>query len=210
VQAAFESSHNVAAKAFSLPRWTGSLTTTPIEQLERSLSDHWDRHTAPFVASLAFDTKKWIGPIATFLGIFILLGACAHTWGVAFVLALIAGGIWALAVNNQRQAASKRQAEAREFLARAKHDSTTQLRAARGELTDWHAQFAAADAVEPTLAAFIQALPAQARAPLPYESRGLTGVGATGSGGTYGPPPARDLPTQPGGYDSPASSYPNS
>jgi hypothetical protein len=130
IEAAFASSHNVAAKAFQLPRWVGSFSQ-PLDVLERSLSEHWDRYTAPFIASLAFNKKKWIGPLATFFGALLLISLCTNSFLAGFAVGLIAGGIWALVLLSEQSGATRRQEEARTFLGRAKQDSITQLSSPR-------------------------------------------------------------------------------
>lgn len=61
VEAVFQSSHNLGAQTFGLPRWTGAFTT-PMDQLERSLSDHWDTHVRPFVAATRARMAHGRGP----------------------------------------------------------------------------------------------------------------------------------------------------
>lgn len=168
VQAAFESSHNVVAKQFQLPRWVGSFRT-PLDALEKSLSEHWEPHINTFVDGLAFDRRKWLWPVVSTLGALVVLVACMG-WPGVFV-ALLGGGIWALVLHNQAQAAERRQEEAQALLDRARHDSITQLRAARAELTDWEHAYLAADAEEPATRHMIAGLATAAHAATPYERR---------------------------------------
>jgi hypothetical protein len=173
VEVVLDASHTVAARQFQLPRWVGSLNQ-PLEQLERSLASHWDRHTTTFLAGLAFDDRKWIGPILTAVAGLVFVGVCAQSFIAGLLTGLVAGGIWALILANQRSTAQQRQQEAYNFLARVKAESIRQLRAASGELTDWRAEFAAADALEPKVRQMIESLPTYAHAPQPYERRGVT------------------------------------
>lgn len=173
VEVVLESTHSVAARSFQLPRWVGSLHQ-PLEQLEWSLRSHWDRHTEMFVAGLAFNKRKWVGPIATALAALVLVGACTQNFLVGLVVGLVAGGIWAVVLVGQASDAEQRQQDARRFLGRAKAESVQQLRAARGEWTDWQAEFAAADALEPKVRQMIEALPTYANAPQPYQRRSVT------------------------------------
>jgi hypothetical protein len=170
VEAAFESSHNVVAKQFQLPRWVGSFRH-PLEALERSLSDHWEPHINAFVNGLAFDKKKWVLPAVVTAVALVVLTACVG-WPGVFV-ALLGGGIWALVLHNQAQAAAKQQAEARALLDRARHDSITQLRAARAELADWEHAFQTADAQEPQTRVMIARLGTAVQAATPYERRAV-------------------------------------
>ncbi len=169
VQAVFETSHNKAGIAFNLPRWVGSFTT-PIDQLERSLAEHWDRTTKPFLDSFAFDWRKQsIAPaVATAIALVVLI-ACAGPIGA--LLALFGGGIWFLVLYTRSQAAAKRQQAARELVAQGKHDSITQLRAAGAELTDWSGAFRTADGMEPAVRTLIADLATAGNAAAPYERR---------------------------------------
>ncbi|MDY7083600.1 MAG: hypothetical protein SYR96_00700 [Actinomycetota bacterium] len=168
VEAVFEGTHNAAGVVFQLPRWAGSFTQ-PMEALERSLSDHWDRAAKPFIDGLAY---KWganlIGPIAVAVVLFV----CA--FGVHWSLALIgvvAGGIWALVLWSQAQAAATRQEEVRALLARAKQDSLQQLRGAGAEVVDWSNAFRQADGRESEVRALIADLGRAGSPASPYERR---------------------------------------
>lgn len=171
VTAVFESSHNVVAKQFQLPRWTGSYNQ-PLAALEHSLSDHWEPHINAFVDGLAFDKRKWLWPAAVGAVALVVLAACIGWPGV--LVALVGSGIWAAILYSQAQAAAKRQEEARALLGRARHDSITQLRAARAELTDWEVEFQTADAHEPRTRAMIADLATAVQAATPYERRAVS------------------------------------
>jgi len=171
VHAVFESTHNVIAKQFQLPRWVGSFNQ-PLEALEQSLSNHWQPAIDAFVNSLAFDKKKWILPAVVTGVAFIVLTACIGWPGA--LIALVGGGIWAAIVYNQSQAAAARQHEARALLDRARHDSIPQLRAARAELSDWEQAYLAADAQEPQTRALIAGLSTAVHTVTPYERRSVS------------------------------------
>jgi hypothetical protein len=169
VEAVFETSHNLGATVFKLPRWTGSFTQ-PMDQLERSLADHWDRNGQPYIDSLAFNWgRKAILPVASVVVALVVLTVCAGWAGP--LVALVGGGIWALVLHAQAQAAAKRQQEARNFVARAKHDSIIQLRAAGAELADWTEAFRGADGQEPAVRELIASLATAGNAPSPFERR---------------------------------------
>jgi hypothetical protein len=179
VEAVFESSHNIGATAFKLPRWSGSFTQ-PMEQLERSLAEHWDRTAQPVIDGMAFDwRRKAILPAVVVVVALVVLTACARVPG--FLIALAAGGVWALVLYNQSQAAAKRQQEARDFFARAKQDSITQLRGAGAELTDWSMAFREADSQEQAVRGLIGDLATAGNAASPFESR-VVGLGASTGG----------------------------
>lgn len=175
VEAVFESSHNIGATAFKLPRWTGSFAQ-PMEQLERSLEDHWDRTAQPVIDGLAYDWRKkaiLLG-IATAVGA-IVLTMCAH--GLGLLVGLAAGAMGALVLYSQQQRAAQRQQEARDFFKLAKHDSVTQLRGAGAELTDWSRAFREADAKEADLRGLIAGLATATHGGSPFEGR-VVGPGA--------------------------------
>lgn len=146
VQAEFDAQHTVASKVFALPTWRGSFTT-PMDQLERDLADHWDRHSKPYIDGFAFNWQKAaILPVAVVLVLFVLF--LQASVGFAFVLAAAVGGIWALIIYNQYTAAEKAQQEARSRIQSAKTESLAELRGAGAELTDWTSRYRKADAVE--------------------------------------------------------------
>jgi hypothetical protein len=180
VQATFEGNHTGAGVVFNLPRWTGSFTA-PMEQLERSLAEHWDRSAQPFIASLAFDWRKQavVPGIVTAAGVLVAL-VCAGTAGAAALLlvfaALIGGGIWFLVLMNKAQQAEKRQQAARELVAHGQRDSIAQLRAAGAELLDWSTAFRTEDSREPEVRALIADLARAGSPATPYERRVATGA----------------------------------
>jgi hypothetical protein len=180
VQAVFEGNHTGVGVVFNLPRWTGSFTT-PMDQLERSLAGHWDRHAQPFIDSLAFNWRKQAVVPGVVIGTAVLLGLlCAGTSAtlalVCIFAALIGGGIWFLVLNSRSQAAQKRQQEARALIERGKQDSIAQLRAAGAELVDWSSAFRDADTREPEVRTLIADLPRMGNGPTPYERRVATGA----------------------------------
>jgi hypothetical protein len=182
VEAVFQGQHNGAGVAFNLPPWTGSFTS-PMEELERSLADHWDRTAKPFIDSMAYDWRKQaLVPGITVAGVFLLFAMCAGTTGsgmlavFGFFVAVAVGGIWALVLWSKSQAAQKRQQAARDLVARGKHDSITQLRAAGAELIDWTSAFRDADTKEPAVRTLIADLATMGNAGSPYERRVTTGA----------------------------------
>jgi hypothetical protein len=168
VDAIFESTHNAAGTVFRLPRWVGSFTQ-PMETLEQSLAQHWDRAAQPFIDGLAY---KWganlIAPIAVGVVGLICFGA---TWLPGIVFVLLAVGIWAFVLYSQAQTAAARQQEVRALLERAKQDSAQQLRGAGAEVVDWTAAFRQADSREPAVRALIADLATAGSNASPYERR---------------------------------------
>jgi hypothetical protein len=169
VQAVFESTHQAAGVVFRLPRWTGSFTQ-PIEHLERSLAEHWDRAANPMIDSLAFNWgRKSIAPIiVSVLALLIFVPAMG---AAGILIPMLIAGIWFLVLYTQAQAAERRQRELRELLARARQDSLQQLRAAAAELVDWSTAFRGSDSREPEVRRLIADLATTGNAAHPYERR---------------------------------------
>ncbi|MFF4573357.1 hypothetical protein [Streptomyces sp. NPDC001410] len=169
VQAQFATSHSVGSQLFQLPTWVGSFTQ-PLASLEKSLSDHWDRYTGPFVEALAFPWLKKVAPLAGVVAAILLF--LAGSWpafaiGAAAIVALV----WGLVLRNQAQTAARAQAAARELLDRAKTDSLHQLRSASAELTDWYEKFTTADQTEAKVRELIATLPTAGGGASPFEGR---------------------------------------
>ena len=171
VGATFDTSHNIGAQVFALPRWNGSFTT-PMEALEKSLSDHWDRHTRPFLDSLGFDIKKAaIVPAVVVALVFVITMSIDVSFGL--IVTALVGGVWAFVLNQRYQAGLKAVAAGKEILQKAKQDSVTQLRAAGAELTDWTSRFRHADAVEPHVHTMIGSLGTAGHGGTPFEQRSV-------------------------------------
>jgi hypothetical protein len=169
VQAVFQGNHNMLGRPFNLAPWTGSFTQ-PMDELERSLGAHWDRAGQPFIDRFAFNwAKQVIAPIVATVVALVVLGACLKVPGV--LLALLGGGIWFGVLYMRSQSALQKQQEVRNQIAKARHDSITQLRAAGAELTDWSGQFRSADSMEPAVRTLIADLATAGTAPSPYERR---------------------------------------
>jgi len=169
VEAVFETNHNLLGKVFHLPRWVGSFTQ-PIEELERSLAEHWDRAARPFIDSLAY---KWGKNVIAPIAVVAVLLTCAGTQklGAIAVVALAVGGVWGLVLWYQSQNAARAQQEAKDKLELAKLDSLQQLRGAGAEVTDWSSVFRQADTREPAVRALIADLALAGNAASPHERR---------------------------------------
>ncbi|MCG5467031.1 hypothetical protein MED01_006081 [Micromonospora sp. MED01] len=180
VEAVFEGNHTGAGVVFNLPRWTGSFTD-PIEHLERSLAEHWDRHGRPFIDSMTFNWRKEAVVPGVVIGAAVLFGLLCAGVSSALALvcvfaALIGGGIWFLVLNGKAQTAAKRQQDARALVERGKQDSIAQLRGAGAELLDWTTAYRDADTREPEVRTLIADLAQLGNAPTPYERRVATGA----------------------------------
>ncbi|MGK5682175.1 hypothetical protein [Actinoplanes sp. URMC 104] len=169
VEAVFEGTHNAAGVVFQLPRWVGSFTQ-PMEALERSLGDHWDRAAQPFIDGLAYRWgRNLVLPVAVVVVLFVCT-AVSKNWALILV-PLLVGGVWGAIIWQQSQAAARRQDEVRNLLARAKQDSLHQLRGAGAEVVDWSNAFRRADGREPEVRALIADLGRAGNASSPYERR---------------------------------------
>ncbi|WP_327412632.1 hypothetical protein [Streptomyces sp. NBC_01233] len=169
VEAVFQSSHNLGAQTFGLPRWTGAFTT-PMDQLERSLSDHWDTHVRPFVAGLVPAWRTVVVPPAVVLLILLIVSMGIHP-GAGLIITLLVGGIWALVIASGRRGALERQRYAQSVLDQSKADSLLQLRAAGAELVDFESRFRTADAEESAVREMIDGLAGAGEGNSPFEAR---------------------------------------
>lgn len=171
IEAVFEGTHNAGAIAFNLPRWTGSFHQ-PMETLEDSLSQHWQRHSKPFIDGFAFRAGGWYALVAAIAVVVALVfGGCTGSTGVALLTGAVAVGVGVLAVYLKAEAAGRRQQQARELVETARHDSITQLRAAGAELVDWNTAFRDADAGEQKVREMIADLAAAGQTAARYERR---------------------------------------
>jgi hypothetical protein len=174
VDAVFQGQHNAAGVVFQLPQWVGSFTQ-PMEALERSLAEHWDRAAKSFIDNLAY---KWGTNLIAPIAITVVLLVCAFQQPAILLLALLVGGGWGLYLWNQSQAAAKRQDEVRALLERGKQDSLQQLRGAGAELVDWSQAFQQADGQESAVRALIADLARSGATATPYERRVAERTGA--------------------------------
>jgi hypothetical protein len=180
VSVGFAGNHNMGATVFQLPDWNGRLSAG-LPQLEQSLGNHWDTHTAAYIDSLAFPVaKKVIGPALITLVVAIVLISISPVFGL--LATLVVGGIFAFRLNQQYQQSLTAQAQARELLTRWKQESLTQLRAASAELTDWGSRFERADSQAEGVRAFIASLDTAGATATPYETRTIhTGAHRAGA-----------------------------
>jgi hypothetical protein len=182
VEVKFAGTHNTGAKVFALPEWIGSFLQ-PLEALEASLSQHWDRHSKAFIDAMGFNVgRNAILPAIGTAVAFILALACSGGNAVAGLLALLlVGGISAAVLYSRSQSALKYQNSAKAFLAQAKQESIGQLRGASAELTDWSSAFKEADASEAQVRALIADLATAGNTATPFERRGVVFNDSTGA-----------------------------
>lgn len=177
VEARFHSAHTVGARNFRLPSWTGSFLR-PLEELETSLTAHWDRHGAAYVDSLAFPLRRECVPAVIVVALVLLLVGGASL-AAALVIGAVVGLGWGLRLLRRARDARRLQRQAREVLDRAKADSLRQLRAASAELFDWNARFEDADKVERACAELIASLGTTTDNGSPFGGRAVQGEGAS-------------------------------
>ncbi|MFF4841852.1 hypothetical protein [Streptomyces collinus] len=209
VQAQFATSHSVGSRLFQLPAWVGSFTQ-PLAALEKSLGDHWDHHTGPFVDALAFPWVKKVAPAAAVVAAILLF--LAGNWPLfAVTAAAVVGLVWGLVLRSQAQTAARAQAAARELLERAKTESLHQLRGASAELTDWYDKFTTADKTEAQVRSLIATLPTAGGAPSPFEGRTIPkNPGPTSDSGSpwaasSKPRPGDEAASEPSGEPAPTA-----
>jgi hypothetical protein len=177
VDAVFHGQHNLAGTVFQLPQWVGSFTE-PMEKLERSLADHWERAAKPFIDGLAY---KWGTNLIAPIAISVVLLICAFSQPAVLLLLLLVGGGWGLYLWSQSQSAVRRQEEVRNLLAQAKQDSLQQLRGAGAEVVDWSNAFKRADSRETAVRALITDLALAGNTASPYERRVADAGARTGA-----------------------------
>ncbi|MEU8462189.1 hypothetical protein [Streptomyces sp. NPDC029003] len=171
VQARFGAAYPVGEQHFTLPAWQGSYQR-PLPELERDLGDHWDRHTAPFVASLGY---KYVRPVA--LAVLACLVALPFSGGEAagaVMAVLFVGGIGWLIIHRLAARCRSAQGAARQILDRAKRDALEQLVGARADLTAWQHAYEDADAVEARVVELIASLDTGTEGSSPFSGRTVT------------------------------------
>ena len=147
VEAAFPVQHPLGDTKYELPGWTGNLTTTALPELEKSLGDHWDASTKPFLSSLVFPYSRRM----TFAGVIsgLILLVCVF---INPVFGILAGGavfgIWALRISQQRKAMEKLRQTYAKALAQLKLKALEDLRGAAAELTDYQSRYTERDGQE--------------------------------------------------------------
>jgi len=172
VEVTFDLTDGLGLTALRPPPWTGSFAR-PLNELEKSLNAHWDRHTERFLENLSFDWgKRIIAPIVVLFFALLIVSAIGNV-AVGILVTLAAAVIWGLMLKSQADDAAAEQRKARERVARAKKASLVTLRAAGAELSDWTSRFSAADAKEDEVKALIADLATAGAPGTPYERRAV-------------------------------------
>ncbi|MFF4318046.1 hypothetical protein [Streptomyces sp. NPDC001568] len=175
VQARFEDTHPVAGQNFTLPVWTGSYHT-PLPELEKQLGDHWDRHTAPFVAALGYKYPAKVIALlaAAVIGLFI---GNAISPAAAAVIPLLIGGIGYLLIHQGASRTRRAQDSAKLLLGEARRDALHRLVGAAADLTNWQQAYQEADAVEGRVRELIASLATATEGNSPFTGRTVTPEG---------------------------------
>ncbi|WP_405977292.1 hypothetical protein [Streptomyces sp. NBC_00158] len=173
VEVRFGAAYPVAAgRQFHLPPWQGSFLS-PLAELQQGLADHWDRHTAPFIASLGY---KYAQPVAlAVIGVLVavLIGSAGGPAG-ALTGGLLVGGIAWLVIHNLAGRHRRAQEAAQHLLADARAESLRQLVATRAELSAWNHAYQDADAVEERVRELIASLATATEGNSPFTGRTVT------------------------------------
>lgn len=147
VEAAFPVQHPLGDTTYELPAWSGNLTTTALPELEKSLGDHWDASTKPFLSSLHFPYSRKMTVAGVVSGLILL--ACVF---INPVFGILVGGavfgIWALRISRQRKAMEALRAKYAQVLAQLRQKALEDLRGAAAELTDYQSRYTERDRQE--------------------------------------------------------------
>lgn len=170
VDVALGANHNPGAELLKLPTWSGAFTT-PLDQLERSLTQHWDEHGRPYIGAFSYNARKHVALlVGVMLAVLVVVSICLHP-GAGLLLGLVGAGIWAIVISERKKDAERKQQQARELVEGSKQDSLAQLRATGAELTDWTTAFHEADRQEEEVRTMIADLATIGQARSPYERR---------------------------------------
>lgn len=176
VDVVFSETHPFGKTVFTLPTWTGSLTTTPMPQLEQSLAAHWDAAAAPLLASLVFNLgKALIAPIL--VSVFVLLVLVAANPIVAVLIGGAVFGIWFATVKSKQSKAEAFRKQVADALEAQKQAALADLRGAGAEHTDYQSRFRAGDAKEQQVRELIESFAQLGQDKTPYDRRALTTEG---------------------------------
>ncbi|MGC5031041.1 hypothetical protein [Micromonospora sp. DT229] len=172
VQMRFDLGGSAGLAGFQPPAWTGSFDQ-PMNALERSLDQHWDRYAQPYLNSLAFRWGQRLIVPAVVLILVLLFVSAASNVGLGIVIAVFGGVAWLVYLKGEADKARAGQDKARARVAAAKKDSVLMLRAAGAELTDWTSRFSAADGKETQVKELIANLATAGAPRSPHERRAV-------------------------------------
>jgi hypothetical protein len=172
VQVHFQEQQPIGSTVFTLPDWTGSLSQTPIADLQRNFSDHWDAASGPLLESLRFNTGKEMAKPLVFAFIALIVGVAINpAFGVLAGLAI--AGIGYLGMSGRRRKAEAFRQLVADTIKGLKLKALEDLRGASAEYTDYQSRARTADAKEPMVRSLIGSFADLGRGRAPYEGRTL-------------------------------------
>jgi hypothetical protein len=176
VQVEFQEQQPIGSAVFTLPRWTGSLTNTPMGQLENSLGRHWDDASAPLLASLEFNLGKAMIKPGIIAAIVLVFGVAINpAFGIIAAGALF--GISYLQAGRKAKAADALRDQVSKTIKGMKAKSLEDLRGAGAEYTDYQTRYQAADGEEAGVRTLIAAFADLGQDKAPHEGRTLLAEG---------------------------------
>lgn len=159
-------------KKFTMAPWRGSFST-PQQELERSLTAHWNRSIQNYVDALAFKPglQGWALGGTVVLILIVFMGVSP---AFAVIAALIVGGVWGAVMYSSAGASRTAQDQARATLGKRRQASLADLRGAAAEFVDWEQEYRKADADAERVRALIDDLATATTAAAPFEGRVVT------------------------------------
>ncbi|MEU9714244.1 hypothetical protein [Streptomyces sp. NPDC047976] len=174
VEIRFGAAYPLAAGGqFHLPPWQGSFLS-PLAELQQGLADHWDRHTAPFIAGLGYKYAQPVAIAVIAVLVAMLVGGSGGGPVGALMAALLVGGGAGLIIRNLAGQCRRVQEAARGHLADARAESLRHLVATRAELSAWNQAYVDADAVEERVRELIASLSTATEGNSPFTGRTVT------------------------------------
>ncbi|HEV2638113.1 MAG TPA: hypothetical protein VGX23_23390 [Actinocrinis sp.] len=170
VEVHFNETHPFGKEVFTLPPWSGSLTATPMPELEGSLTAHWDAAAAPLLARLQFDFGRQM-LVPSIVSALILLVGLAINPVAGIVVGAAVFGLWYLAVNKRRNTAEAYRRTVAEALEQQKQAALGELRGTGAEHTDYRSRYRAADEKAPQVAALVGSFADLGNDKTPYDRR---------------------------------------
>ena len=172
VEVSFQEQHPFGKQVFTLPPWTGSLTSTPMPELESSLAGHWDAATGPLLASLQFNLGRELIKPALVAAVALIIGVTINP-AVGIIGAAAIFGFWYLSINRRKAKAEAYRKQVADALDGFKRKSLEDLRGAGAEYTDLRGAYQTDDDKEPQVRALIASFADLGHDKTPNEGRVL-------------------------------------
>lgn len=172
----FPEQQPIGSSAFTVPHWSGSLTSAPMGQLEGSLARTWDYAAAKLLASMEFNLgRALIGP-GVISAIILVVGVAINP-----AFGILAAGAWfgiAYRQANKRAAAAETlRDQVQQTIKGLKAKALEDLRGAGAEYTDYQTRYQAADREESRVRTLITAFAGLGQDKAPHEGRTLLAEG---------------------------------